>query len=209
MRRSSPGAQPLPASGERHDWQTIKKLLPYLWAWKWRVMFALGCLISAKFANVTVPLIFKQIVDGLDISRDQAVIVVPAALLASYGALRFSTSMFTELREIVFARVTQQAVRGDRHLYANRTRFITESDLAGFEQQTWPPPPVRAPAVPPPTAVIDLRNRMRAAWRLQPTSTRHNATCTRSSAWPASRPGAPQKPPGLAGDRCAGSADRA
>jgi ATP-binding cassette subfamily B protein len=116
---------PTPASGERHDWQTIKKLLPYLWAWKWRVMFALGCLISAKFANVTVPLIFKQLVDGLDISRDQAVIVVPAALLAAYGALRFSTSMFTELREIVFARVTQQAVREIslqvfRHLHACR-----------------------------------------------------------------------------------------
>ena len=61
--------------------------------------------------------------------------------------------------------ITQQAVRGDRHLYANRTRFIAEADLAGFEQQTWPPPPVRPPAVPPPTAVIDLRNRMRAAWR--------------------------------------------
>lgn len=61
--------------------------------------------------------------------------------------------------------ITQQAARGDRHLYANRTRFITESDLAGFELQTWPPPPVLPPAVPPPAAVIDLRNRMRAAWR--------------------------------------------
>jgi DNA helicase-2/ATP-dependent DNA helicase PcrA len=60
--------------------------------------------------------------------------------------------------------VTQQAVRGDRHLYANRTRFISDRDLEGFEQQTWPPPPVRPPAVPPPAAVIDLRNRMRAAW---------------------------------------------
>ncbi|GER18784.1 ATP-dependent helicase [Variovorax boronicumulans] len=61
--------------------------------------------------------------------------------------------------------ITQQAARGDRHLYANRTRFITESDLAGFELQIWPPPPVLPPAVPPPAAVIDLRNRMRAAWR--------------------------------------------
>jgi len=61
--------------------------------------------------------------------------------------------------------VTQQSARGDRHLYANRTRFIADADLAGFEQQTWPPPPERPPAVPPPAAVIDLRNRMRAAWR--------------------------------------------
>ena len=61
--------------------------------------------------------------------------------------------------------VTQQAARGDRHLYANRTRFIADADLEGFEQQTWPPPPERPPAVPPPSSVIDLRNRMRAAWR--------------------------------------------
>ncbi|RZL64116.1 MAG: ATP-dependent helicase [Variovorax sp.] len=61
--------------------------------------------------------------------------------------------------------VTQQAVRGDRHLYAGRTRFITDSDLARVEQHTWPLPPERPPAVPPPAAVIDLRDRMRAAWR--------------------------------------------
>ncbi|MGJ7525960.1 ATP-dependent helicase [Variovorax sp. GB1P17] len=61
--------------------------------------------------------------------------------------------------------IPQQAARGDRHLYANRTRFIPDADLAGFEQQTWPPAPVLPPAVPPPAAVIDLRNRMRAAWR--------------------------------------------
>lgn len=61
--------------------------------------------------------------------------------------------------------VTQQAVRGDRHLYAGRTRFISAADAQRFEQHTWPPPPERAPAVPPPAAVIDLRSRLRAAWR--------------------------------------------
>ena len=137
MRRAPSGPPALPATGERHDWQTIKKLIPYLWAYKWRVLFALGCLISAKFANVTVPLIFKQLVDGLDITREQAVIVVPAALLVAYGALRFSTSLFTELREIVFARVTQESVREISlqvfgHLHALSLRFHLERQTGGL-----------------------------------------------------------------------------
>ena len=61
--------------------------------------------------------------------------------------------------------VTQQAVRGDRHMYAGRSRFITEADTARFEHVTWPPPPVRAPSVPAPAATIDLLSRMRASWR--------------------------------------------
>ena len=48
MRRSPSGPPPVPANGERHDCQTIKKLLPYLWAYKWRVLFALGCLLGAN-----------------------------------------------------------------------------------------------------------------------------------------------------------------
>ena len=137
MRRSSPGAQPLPATGDRHDWDTIKKLIPYLWAYKWRVLFALTCLISAKFANVSVPLVFKQLVDGLDISREQAFIVVPAALLVAYGVLRFSTSLLTELRELVFARVTQEAVREISlqvfgHLHALSLRFHIERQTGGL-----------------------------------------------------------------------------
>ena len=59
--------------------------------------------------------------------------------------------------------VTQQAARGDRHLYAGRTRFIADADLAGFEQVTWPPPPEQPRFVAPPQAVIDLRSRLRAA----------------------------------------------
>jgi ATP-binding cassette subfamily B protein len=137
LRRSSPGAQPLPATGDRHDWDTIKKLIPYLWAYKWRVLFALTCLISAKFANVSVPLIFKQLVDGLDISREQAFIVVPASLLVAYGVLRFSTSLLTELRELVFARVTQEAVREISlqvfgHLHALSLRFHLERQTGGL-----------------------------------------------------------------------------
>src|SRR5690606_33109254 len=116
---------------------TLKSLIPYLWAYKWRVVFALACLIAAKGANVTVPLIFKGIIDALTITREQAFIVVPAALLLAYGVLRFSNSMLTELREIVFARVTQQAVRRIslqvfRHLHALSLRFHLERQTGGL-----------------------------------------------------------------------------
>src|SRR5690606_34020047 len=112
-------------------------LIPYLWAYKGRVLFALACLIAAKGANVSVPLIFKQLIDRLTITPEQAFIVVPAALLLAYGVLRFSTSLLTELREVVFARVTQQAVREIslqvfRHLHALSLRFHLERQTGGL-----------------------------------------------------------------------------
>ncbi len=137
MRRGSSLPPPSPANGERHDWDTLKSLLPYLWRYRRRVSFAMLCLLSAKFANVGVPLIFKQLIDGLTITREQAFVVAPAALLLAYGVLRFSTSLFTELREIVFARVTQEAVRHIslevfRHLHSLSLRFHLERQTGGL-----------------------------------------------------------------------------
>ncbi|MCL2658259.1 MAG: ABC transporter ATP-binding protein/permease [Betaproteobacteria bacterium] len=128
---------PVPATGDRHDWKTIRSLLPYLWQYRGRVLFALGCVIAAKLANVGVPLVFKQLIDSLTITHEQAFIVVPAALLLAYGALRFSTSLFTELREIVFARVTQESVRNIslevfHHLHALSLRFHLERQTGGL-----------------------------------------------------------------------------
>ena len=60
--------------------------------------------------------------------------------------------------------VTQQAARGDRHLYGGRTRFIAQGDFVHYERISWPPAPERAAAVPPPTSTLDLRARLRAAW---------------------------------------------
>ena len=128
---------PAAATGTRHDWQTIKTLLPYLWAWKVRVIFALSCLIIAKLANIAVPLVFKDIIDSFTLPREQAFLLVPVGLLAAYGALRFSTALFTELREILFARVTQQAVRTIalqvfEHLHALSLRFHLERQTGGL-----------------------------------------------------------------------------
>ena len=137
MRRAPATALPGPEPTERRDWQTLKSLLPYLWAYKGRVLFALACLIGAKAANVAVPLVFKEVIDALTITPEQAFIVVPAALLLAYGLLRFSSSLLTELREIVFARVTQAAVRRIslqvfRHLHALSLRFHLERQTGGL-----------------------------------------------------------------------------
>src|SRR5712671_1245403 len=95
-----------------NEWRNLGTLLPYLWEYKWRVLLALVCLITAKLANVGVPLIMKEVVDGLD--SQAAIIAVPVALLATYGILRFSTTLFGELRDVLFVRVTQRAIRRDR-----------------------------------------------------------------------------------------------
>src|SRR6187455_2567710 len=100
-----------------------------------RVALALAFLISAKLANVSVPLVMKGIVDGLD--PKLAAVAVPAALLAAYGLLRFSTTLFGELRDVVFVRVTQRAIRRValgvfRHLHALSLRFRLERQTGGM-----------------------------------------------------------------------------
>ncbi len=139
MRRATalpkpPAGQPLP---ETHIWLTLQTLFPYIWRYRLRVAAALSCLIAAKVANVSVPIVFKGIIDGLSVT--QQVLVMPVLLLLLYGALRFSTAMFTELREMLFARVTQQAVRQVAlevfgHLHALSLRFHLERQTGGVSR---------------------------------------------------------------------------
>src|SRR5438093_5672623 len=138
MRRSS--SMPLPAEAnvprtQRGDWQTIRTLLPYLWGYRGRIAAALACLVLAKLANVGVPVLMKEIVDSLD--ARVAVLTVPLALLVAYGLLRLSTTTFTELREFLFAKVTQRAVRNIalqvfRHLHALSLRFHLARHTGGL-----------------------------------------------------------------------------
>lgn len=126
-----------PAAADSHLWLTLNKLLPYLWQYKWRAFMALSCLFSAKLANVCVPLVFKEMIDGL--SSTQQALALPAMLLLLYGTLRFSTSLFTELREILFARVTQRAVRQIalevfRHLHELSLRFHLQRQTGGVSR---------------------------------------------------------------------------
>jgi ABC-type transport system involved in Fe-S cluster assembly fused permease/ATPase subunit len=119
----------------RGDLQTIRTLLPYLWEYRVRVSVALTCLVIAKLANVGVPLVMKRIVDSLD--QRTAILAVPLALLVAYGLLRLSTTLFTELREYLFAKVTQHAVRKIglkvfRHLHALSLRFHLGRQTGGL-----------------------------------------------------------------------------
>ncbi|HEX7155885.1 MAG TPA: ABC transporter ATP-binding protein/permease, partial [Burkholderiaceae bacterium] len=121
------------AGRARHDLRTLSTLLPYLWAYKARVTLAVGCLVLAKVAVVGVPILLKHIVDAFDVGHGAATVVatVPIALILAYGALRLSTTIFGELREFFFARVTQAAVRTlalktFRHLHSLSVRYHLE-----------------------------------------------------------------------------------
>jgi ABC-type transport system involved in Fe-S cluster assembly fused permease/ATPase subunit len=118
-----------------NEWRAVGTLIPHLLEYKWRVVLALACLISAKLANVGVPLVMKEVVDGLN--GPTAMVAVPAALLAIYGILRFSATMFGELRDVVFVPVTQRAIRRIalgvfRHLHSLSLRFHLERQTGGM-----------------------------------------------------------------------------
>jgi ATP-binding cassette subfamily B protein len=118
-----------------NEWRVLGTLIPYLLEYRWRVAGALVLLIAAKLTNVAVPLVMKAVVDGLD--PKIALLAVPAALVAAYGLLRFSTTLFAELRDVVFVRVTQRAIRRValgvfRHLHQLSLRFHLERQTGGM-----------------------------------------------------------------------------
>src|SRR5438270_1402128 len=123
-------------SGVPHgELSVIRRLLPYLWEYRGRVVLALVFLVTAKLANITVPIVMKGIVDGL--SPEHAVLAVPIALLAAYGALRLSSTLFNELRDIVFVKVAQRAMRRValqvfHHLHELSLRFHLERQTGGL-----------------------------------------------------------------------------
>ncbi|UCH52625.1 MAG: ABC transporter ATP-binding protein/permease [Pseudomonadota bacterium] len=119
------------------DWKTIKTLIPYLWEFKGRVIFALVCLAAAKVATVAVPLVLKEIVDALD--TKQAILTLPLVFLLAYGALRLASSLFGELRDVIFAKVTQHSIRRValkvfEHLHALSLRFHLERQTGGMSR---------------------------------------------------------------------------
>jgi ATP-binding cassette subfamily B protein len=143
--RPSAAAQSLPTptvpGAARTDWQTLRKVLPYLWQYRWRVGLALAFLVLAKVANVGVPVLLKHMVDALNLKPGdpRAVLVVPAGILLAYAGLRLCTSLFTELRELVFAKVSfgaskQIALEVFGHLHALSLRFHLERQTGGMSR---------------------------------------------------------------------------
>ncbi len=129
------GAAPAQQKLRGNEWRALGTLVPYLWEYKWRVALALACLIAAKLANVGVPLVMKEVVDGLD--PQIQLVAVPVALLAIYGCLRFSSTLFAELRDVVFVPVTQRAIRRValgvfRHLHSLSLRFHLDRQTGGM-----------------------------------------------------------------------------
>ncbi len=119
----------------RSDLSVVRRLVPYLWEFRGRVLLALSFLIAAKLANITVPIVMKSIVDGL--TGDRALLAVPVTLLLAYAALRLSSTLFNELRDIVFVKVAQRAMRRIalevfHHLHALSLRFHLDRATGGL-----------------------------------------------------------------------------
>ena len=136
---STPPAPGQPARSDRSDWATLRRLFPYIWHYKWRVIAALSFMVGAKVANVGVPLLLKRLVDAMTIKPGSAasLLVVPLGLLLAYGLLRLSTAVFNELRELVFAKATEGAARKIslevfQHLHALSLRFHLERQTGGM-----------------------------------------------------------------------------
>jgi ATP-binding cassette subfamily B protein len=142
MRHHAHSSAPTPVGQppkQRPDSETLKRLFPYLWQYKWRVVAALSFMVGAKLANVSVPLLLKELIDAMSFKPNDplAVIVVPVSLLLVYGVLRLSVSAFTELRELVFAKATQGAARQIaletfQHLHGLSLRFHLERQTGGM-----------------------------------------------------------------------------
>src|SRR3972149_8390810 len=133
--QTAPAGAPGADTARRSEWHTIARVLPYLWEYRGRVLLALVFLVIAKLANVGVPLVLKEIVDALD--PRQAALLLPLALLIAYGALRLSNTLFAELRDVVFVRVTQRAIRRIaltvfRHLHGLSLRFHLDRQTGGM-----------------------------------------------------------------------------
>ena len=131
---------------ERKDLTNLKRMMPFLWSYKGRVLLALASLMLAKVATVSIPLVLKDIVDSLDVTIDKAADIsqnipleLPLMLLLGYGALRLMNVLFNELRDAIFCRVRFRAMRNIstqvvKHLYNLSLNFHLERKTGGISR---------------------------------------------------------------------------
>ena len=120
------------------DWRAIHSLLPFIRQFRGRVLFALALLTLAKLANVGVPLALKEAVDALD-PQQQDIIYLPVIMLITYGVLRLASSVFSELRDALFAKVIFHTVRRVatsifEHLHRLSLRFHLQRQTGGISR---------------------------------------------------------------------------
>ncbi len=142
-------AGPTPSSKkQRNDWAALRALSPYLWPdttqpggaeIKARIITALSLLAASKAVAVCIPIVFKTVIDGLRLSDAQGLVVVPVMLLVAYGIMRIAAQGFAELRETVFAKVAQRAMRqaGLRtfeHLHRLALRYHLDRHTGGLSR---------------------------------------------------------------------------
>jgi len=124
------------------NWQAFKLILPYLFEYKKRIAFAMLCLIMTKIASVYLPFILKDIVDTLDANssdKESALVIVPLGLVAAYGMVRLSIVVFAEVRDTLFGRVTERAIRRIglkvfRHLHSLDLDFHLNRQTGGLSR---------------------------------------------------------------------------
>ncbi len=121
------------------NWNVIKMLIPYLMEFKARIIFALLCLILTKVASVYLPFILKDVVDVLDKQQENKIFLVPFGLVAAYGLVRLSIVLFAEIRDTLFGRVTERAIRRIglkvfRHLHALDLDFHLNRQTGGLSR---------------------------------------------------------------------------
>ncbi|MEY8216499.1 MAG: ABC transporter ATP-binding protein/permease [Colwellia sp.] len=121
------------------NWQAFTLILPYLFEYKKRIAFALLCLVFTKIASVYLPFILKDIVDTLDKNQDSSLLIAPLALVAAYGLVRLSIVILAEIRDTLFGRVTERAIRRIglkvfRHLHALDLDFHLNRQTGGLSR---------------------------------------------------------------------------
>lgn len=118
--------------------QTLRALIPYLLEYRGRILLALACLVAAKLASVGLPFILKHIVDAMDVGASP-VLALPLGLLLAYGTVRFANVLFGEIRDTLFGRVTERAMRRIglavfNHLHALELDFHLNRSTGGLSR---------------------------------------------------------------------------